>query len=159
MEWRAEYSVGIEEIDKQHQELLRLFSCVEEAVVRNQGWSAIHYSLVEVRQFTEFHFKFEEALMRLYGYPGSAEHAEAHRQILGDVVDIEQASVRTDAKEGLLAFYRHWLITHIQDADRAYAEHIVNGGKVVVPIEFQPNLDTGTKSKQVSILVATAMPS
>ena len=61
-----------------------------------------HPGLVEVRQFTQFHFKFEEALMRLYGYTDSAEHAEAYRKILREVVGIEQASVQKHAEEGVL---------------------------------------------------------
>lgn len=156
MEWRAEYSVGIVEIDSQHKELLRLFSCVEEAVVTRQGWSAIHYGLVEVRQFTQFHFKFEEALMRLYGYTDSAEHAEAHRKILREVVGIEQASVQKHAEEGVLTFFRNWLTDHIQGADRSYSDHILKGGKVVVPGEFMLNPDAGRNSRQAKLSLAAA---
>ncbi|MCX7166838.1 MAG: bacteriohemerythrin [Rhodocyclales bacterium] len=138
MEWRSIYSVGIEEIDNHHKQLLRHFSSIEDAIATSQGWSAIHYGIVEARQFADFHFRFEEALMRLYGYAECDEHAEAHRKILQKIEDIEQSTLQADAAEGLLKFFRDWLLNHIQHADRGYAQHILMGAKVVVPDDFKP---------------------
>lgn len=133
MQWSAAYSVGIEEIDNQHKELLRLFSIVENAVLMKQGWSTIHYGLIAVRDYAQFHFKFEEALMRLYGFPESAGHGKAHEQILKRAEVVERASLQTNTEEEVTRFFRDWLIEHIQGADRAYAQFILAGAPLVPP--------------------------
>lgn len=159
MQWRTEYSVGIEEIDSHHKELLRLFSSIEEMIASGQRWSVIHYRIVEVRQFAQFHFKFEEALMRLFGHPEFEEHAEAHSQILQQVEIVERESLHEDSKEGLLLFFRNWLIGHIQGSDRSYAQHILKGAKVVVPQEFELDPDTANSKKYASLRVVTPLQS
>jgi hemerythrin len=139
MEWSADHSVGIEEIDRQHKELLRLFALIKEAIATDQGWSAIHYGLVEVKRFALFHFQFEEALMRLYGFADCDRHAEAHDDMLRKLESTEHESLQDSTKEEILKFFRDWLVDHIQGADRSYARHILEGAKVVVPQEFRLN--------------------
>ena len=50
MEWKDDYSIGILEIDDQHKLLMRGFSAIEEAIVRNSGWSDTHYAIVTFMQ-------------------------------------------------------------------------------------------------------------
>ncbi len=135
MQWLATYSVGIEEIDKQHKELLRLFSVVEAIVKADGKWSEVHFAIVEVRQFAEFHFRFEEALLRLFGYGKSAEHAAEHRKILDKVMNIERAAVTEESGHDVIRFFRDWLVTHIKDADRDYANFILAGAPVARSVE------------------------
>jgi hemerythrin len=137
MEWTAAFSLGIEEIDRQHKELLRLFSMIEEAIAKDEGWSAIHYGLVEVKNIAQFHFRFEEALMRLYGFPGLTDHGEAHQAIMQKLTATEQESLQSDAKQEMLKFFRDWLFSHIRDDDRAYAEFILGGARVVTAGESE----------------------
>jgi hemerythrin len=139
MEWSADHSVGIEEIDRQHKELLRLFSIIKEAIANDQGWSAIHYGLVEVKRFAHFHFQFEEALMRLYGFAECAQHTATHEKMLHRLESTEHESLQESTKEEILRFFRDWLVDHIHGADRSYARHILEGAKVVVPREFRLN--------------------
>lgn len=139
MEWSPEYSVGIEEIDRQHKELLRLFAVIKNAIASDQGWSTIHYSLVEVKRFAHFHFQFEEALMRLYGFDGYEEHMAAHEKMLHTLESTAHESLQESTKEEILKFLRDWLIDHIHGADRSYARHILEGANVVVPPGFSFN--------------------
>jgi hemerythrin len=132
MEWSADHSVGIEEIDRQHKELLRLFALIKEAIATDQGWSAIHYGLVEVKRFALFHFQFEEALMRLYGFADCDRHAEAHGGTCKKCCILESTaheSLQDSTKEEILKFFSDWLVDHIQGADRSYARHILEGAK------------------------------
>jgi hemerythrin len=130
MKWETAYSVGIEEIDNQHKELLRLFSVVQDTVNADQGWSAIHFSILEVTDFARFHFRFEEALMRLYAFPDFENHCNAHLRILADADRLVGESLRDDASSEVANFLRNWLITHIQGSDRSYAQHILAGATV-----------------------------
>ena len=133
MKWQAESSVGIEEIDNQHKELLRLFSAVEKAVIAGQGWSAIHFGLLEIKHFAQFHFSFEEALMRMYGFAEYEEHSELHRLLLKKMEIVEAESLRKQTRDEVVRFFREWLLDHIQGADRSYAKHILKCAKVIVP--------------------------
>lgn len=136
MQWKPAYSVGIEEIDSQHKELLRLFSIVEEAAGDNQGWSAMHFGLLEVKRFAQFHFRFEEALMRLYGFADYENHAESHGQIVQKMEIVEGNVLRGEARNEVVRFFRDWLVAHIQGTDRSYAQHVLSGAKVVVAKEY-----------------------
>jgi len=136
MEWKADYSVGIEEIDRQHKELLRLFGVIKDAISADEGWSTIHFGLVEVKRFAHFHFEFEEALMRLYGFVGLDEHTATHQQMLHRLESTEHDSLQESTKEDILKLFRDWLLEHINGADRSYARHILAGASVVVPPGF-----------------------
>ena len=131
MQWLAAYSVGIGEIDSQHKELLRLFGAVESTVKAKTNWSEVHLRIVEVRKYAEFHFHFEEALMRLYGYGKAAEHAGEHRKILDKVLQIERAVITETTGDDVIRFFRDWLVNHIKQSDRGYADLILGGAPVV----------------------------
>ncbi len=140
MEWKADYSVGIEEIDRQHKELLRLFGVIKDAISADEGWSTIHFGLVEVKRFAHFHFEFEEALMRLYGFAGRDEHTATHQQMLHRLESTEHDSLQESTKEDILKLFRDWLVEHINGADRSYAHHILAGAGVVPSAGFKPGL-------------------
>lgn len=131
MGWRPEYSNGIEEIDAQHRELLSLFARISESISREESWVDTHYRIVELKDFAGFHFRFEEALLRLFGYPESALHAAMHQNFFHRLAEVEAASVQRDVKEDVLAFLTEWLTNHITSADRSYAAHILGGAKIV----------------------------
>jgi hemerythrin len=130
MKWKDEYSVGIEEIDSQHKELLRLFSVVEDAVKVGQGWSAIHFSILAVTDAARFHFRFEEALMRLYAYPGLEKHRKSHLEILAKADRIVAESLQNNTSDEVATYFRNWLVAHIQGSDRSYSQHILSGATV-----------------------------
>ena len=131
MIWKDTYSLGIEEIDNQHKELLRLFSVVQDALIGGKGWAEIHYALLAVIDFARFHFQFEEALMRLYACPDREAHGKAHQRFLAQASGIAGESLKDRTREDVAEFFRDWLASHIQGADRGYAEHILAGAKVV----------------------------
>jgi hemerythrin len=131
VKWKDEYSIGIDEIDSQHKQLLRLFSMLEEQVRDGQSWSGIHYSIVEMINFARFHFQFEEALMRLYGFADYEEHCAAHRNILVKADSVLGESLQNSTRDDVALFFRDWLVHHIQGDDQSYAQHILSGAKVV----------------------------
>ena len=130
MQWTDEYSVGIEEIDNQHKELLRLFSVVENSIAADQGWSSVHYAILEIKHFVEFHFEFEEAVMRMYDFPDYEQHCLGHSVFVGKMSAIVGKSLKGDNQEKLVAFFFDWLLNHIKMADRDYAQHILAGAKL-----------------------------
>lgn len=131
MEWKDEYSVGIQEIDDQHKHLLVVFSQIERAIRVQRGWMEVFYEVADLKTFAKMHFEIEEVLMRLYGYPDSAEHAEQHRYFFIRLAEIEGRSLDGSVGSELLTFLCDWLKGHIQGADKGYAEHILSGAAIV----------------------------
>lgn len=136
--WSDEYSVGIEEIDAQHKELIVRFAQVQQAIANRQGWSELHFAILGILRYADFHFQFEEALMRMYGYPKLADHIQEHRHILRAAETMIDESLREIALDDVAQFYQSWLATHIQEADRPYAEFILAGHPVVKPAVPSP---------------------
>ena len=131
MEWKDDYSIGILEIDDQHKLLMRGFSAIEEAIVRNSGWSDTHYAIVELIKIAHIHFTFEEALMRIFGFPGTEPHQKEHEHFFAKLDNIERLALKETAKIEIVTFMQDWLATHILANDRAYAKHILSGAQVV----------------------------
>ncbi|HMC13097.1 MAG TPA: bacteriohemerythrin [Gallionellaceae bacterium] len=131
MEWKDEYSVGILEVDNQHKLLLRSFSVIEESLKLNQGWSSTHYAIDELIQLAHMHFSFEEALMRMYGYPGLEVHQREHQHFFAKLDDIERLSLEKHVEMEMVQFLKGWVTSHILGSDQGYTKHIFSGAQLV----------------------------
>src|SRR4051794_26408741 len=78
-EWKPEYSVGINSIDGQHQNLFVLARDLHTAMSSGQGKLAVGRILDRLVHYTATHFAHEERLMEQCQYPGLANHQMEHR--------------------------------------------------------------------------------
>lgn len=131
MEWLPAYSVHIEEIDAQHKELLGHFSAIGAAITQKNSWAETHFEIVALREFAHFHFRFEDALMRLYACPEREQHNRIHQKFFRTLESYEELSLHHQNHREVLTFFETWLLNHIQGDDRAYAQRILSGAKVV----------------------------
>lgn len=123
VEWKADYSVGYDDIDGQHQELFRRFNALIEACRESRGREKVQELLRFLDDYVERHFADEEALMATNGYPGIDDHRKLHdtfRSELGRLKKIlqeEGTSVHliVTTNETVL----QWLINHIRRVDTA----------------------------------------
>lgn len=132
MDWKSEYSVGIDEIDKQHRVLLDYFSLIEDAVAAGGNWSSLHFILIQLHDYARIHFSVEETLMHMFAYPGTADHISLHQGFFAKLKELEQQSLTTDVTKGTVEFLHQWLLQHITGADKGYARHIAGGAPVVL---------------------------
>lgn len=130
MDWKPEYSLGIQEIDDQHQRLLRHFTSIEEAFRDERSWADRHFVIVDLVEFVRFHFEFEEAIMRMFGFAHFDEHRREHASFFTMVEDIERCSLHRSAEERMVGLLRHWLTDHILGSDRGYADLVLSGAPV-----------------------------
>lgn len=131
MDWKSEYSLGIQEIDNQHKLFLLGFSAVEDTIELANGWSSIHFSIVELKALARMHFSFEEALMRLFGFSEIKQHSSEHEHFFAKLEEIENHSLRNSLRTDILEFLHEWLTVHILGVDKDYASHILSGASVV----------------------------
>ena len=124
--WRAAYSVGIPEIDKQHQGLIRLINNLQEAMMAGNGKAALGAILDELIRYTQSHFSYEEAMLQKRGYAGLAAHQQAHRELTRQVIELrqQQKAGKLAVSMEVMQFLKNWLSNHILDRDQAYAREL-----------------------------------
>lgn len=86
--------------------------------------------LAELRQYTEFHFSDEEALMEQISYPGFEAQKRAHSAFVERLVEIDLSEL--DAMDdnqqeylvNLIDFLLAWLSNHILGSDKKIGDYI-----------------------------------
>jgi hemerythrin len=125
MKWTKEFSVGIHDIDVQHQTLSDCIASLENAIVGRERWSAVHIALANLVDFARIHFAVEESLMRIHDYPGLEEHIHEHWQFSEDLKKLKQKALTADVSKEMIAFIRDWLDQHVVESDKRYALHFL----------------------------------
>jgi hemerythrin len=125
--WRPEYSVGIDEIDAQHQELFRRASLFVESLKR-QSRQEIGILLSFLRLYAVTHFGAEEAWMRRARYPGAAEHQKQHDRFIKDILalsDLHEKRRGPGLEAARVAdWLEKWLEHHVTEVDPDLARHL-----------------------------------
>jgi hemerythrin-like metal-binding protein/PAS domain S-box-containing protein len=122
VEWSDELSVGIEFIDDDHKGLFEQFINCQQTSFDDYG--DFGESLEKLSDYTIDHFKREEKIMELCGYPGLANHRQVHRLLLKQFAEKRQHYQKGILSEGaLLVFLNSWLEDHIKTMDRAYVPY------------------------------------
>lgn len=121
MEWKKEYDVGIRDIDEQHRAIARCISSIEHAATRQEGWSTVRLSLVDLADLAQTHFTIEESLMRVHDYPHLEEHARDHKQFLADLKTLQERALATNVPQDGIHSLHEWWDKHIQEHDKLYA--------------------------------------
>ncbi len=123
IEWSDELSVGIQEIDDQHRQLIALLNEFYIAVERGEREEGIRTLFEGVDNYTVFHFSEEEAFMERIGYPDLGPHRETHAMFRREYQAAMERHESGDRKavRDLVAFLFSWLYTHINKTDKRYA--------------------------------------
>lgn len=125
--WRDVYSVYVSEMDNHHKVLFERANKFLEAVNSDKKNKAVNEALSFLIEYTEFHFKEEEALQRKHKYPDHKEHKKEHEQLVKDVLLFKNQMVNNEIRisKKLIEFFKDWIIDHILTKDRKYG-HFLN---------------------------------
>ena len=127
LSWSDSLLIGIEEIDRHHQELIdirnKLVDCCK---LDNAPHSeSFHDILAELFEYSRTHFRAEEALMQSLEYPDIASHKDEHHRFIEHIVDL---SIAVANDPGIhykaLDVLTEWLVTHLFQADLRIRDHI-----------------------------------
>ena len=118
--WTRDIEIGHPEIDKQHKRLFVLGEAVVESMVKSGEHKLAAEQLQAFIVFAQEHFKYEEGLMRLAGYPEAERHVTDHASLLIELIrHCEEVHWGKNTKPaGLNSFLWNWLILHIDITDR-----------------------------------------
>jgi hemerythrin-like metal-binding protein len=125
-EWTDEYSVGITEIDRQHQRLFDIINELHNAFKAGKADLLISETLDKLLLYTKYHFKTEEFLMKEYDFPNIEKHQKMHREFEKIVTDKINEMKRGSKKVPYetMTFLRDWLSGHILGTDKAYFKNL-----------------------------------
>jgi hemerythrin len=128
IEWDERYSVGIQTIDDQHRELLRLInifylSCAGEGESAKASFKLLVRGLIN---YIKYHFAAEEQLLERIKYPDISAHKRQHKEFTRYILEKTENFERGKALSlGNFARYiRDWMITHITLIDKKYTTYI-----------------------------------
>lgn len=131
IKWSDMYSIDDDELDGHHKQLIAYIQLLEDPVEREkrgpEGLQSIVDGLVE---YTDYHFRAEEARMEELDYPDLVAHRDVHRTFIKDIGifkdDFAKASPILAAT--LLTYLKDWLIAHILNTDMHFGDFIKERG-------------------------------
>jgi hemerythrin len=129
LQWRIEYSIGIQEIDDQHKKIIQLVNDLLK-ICRDDNNDGDHESFNQlvgtILEYFKKHFETEENLMLEKNYPQYAEHKKRHDKLLEDVKKMMDKMVHKKQKESLInmvIFLREWFVENIYIIDKQMGEY------------------------------------
>lgn len=126
LEWQDRYSVGVDEIDSDHHEIVSIINKLDEVMSSGKARDGLPSIMGRLVDYTRDHFRREEALMAQYQYPETDQHKETHKKFIAEFGKIQAALVRGNYAISITLFslLRNWLIDHIMVVDRDLGKHI-----------------------------------
>jgi len=130
IQWKDEYSVGIAHIDQDHKKLINLLNKFTVAYDHAMSEEFEKEALNALIDYTKYHFKREEKMMRDNDYPDFIAHQAKHKEMIDQVnsfVDLYNDKGH-DALKDISEFLTVWLISHINGTDKEYSQYLNDRG-------------------------------
>ena len=122
MKWSDDLSVGVGEIDGQHQRLVSLINALHDAMLEKRGKEVLGKVLADLAAYTQYHFSAEEQYMQKFGYGDYAAHRREHQAFVAKVGEFAKGfeEGRLGLSIQVMNFLRGWVATHIRGSDMRY---------------------------------------
>jgi len=126
LEWTPAYSVGHEEIDRQHQVLFDYVNAFHDALEDGVEQDLLVQIFAQVLEYTRFHFRDEEALMAQYAYPDLQRHKQLHQRLVETVMELQESLCAGEENAGprVMGFLKNWLQAHVLGVDKKYRPYL-----------------------------------
>ncbi len=128
--WQENFSVNVEEIDKQHKMLVEMINALHSAMLSNKAQESQKLTVKMMIDYAAQHFALEEKYMKQFSFPGYRLHKEEHDRFSAKAHDLQERMNKAGFVLSLeiLNFLRDWLRDHILKVDKAYSSHFVQNG-------------------------------
>jgi hemerythrin len=134
LQWAKHLSVGVAEIDGQHQLLIEKFNVFMAACKEQRGNDEVYRLFSFLDAYVLSHFADEERLMQQINYPVFNNHREKHLEFRSKVSSFKERLTSEGPHELLIAsaglLMTGWLIEHISVMDRAIGKFVTEQGKL-----------------------------
>jgi hemerythrin-like metal-binding protein len=126
LEWSEHYAVGVAVIDGQHREMLDTVNRLLEGLRDGRDADELVETLRELVRLTEHNIATEERLMQEHGL-ALGHHHDEHQRLLEAIrrfdLPLDAGGLGSSAR-----FLREWLLGHIDENDRPFAEQLRSRG-------------------------------
>ena len=123
---RKHVVLGIPVLDNQHTHLMRItnnlhLACLSDSKNANYRFKQ---AVRETVDFVRLHFKTEEKLMTLSGFPGYRDHEKEHRDFMWEILNRSEQFQKSEEyiPQNFVQFFRDWVEAHIGCCDKAFAD-------------------------------------
>jgi hemerythrin len=128
IEWQEYLSVGVPEIDLQHQQLFAKVNALLKAHERGASDEEVTRLFLFLDTYVVTHFRDEERLMQQLGFPHLPAHREQHQAFVGRIAKLKERLAGEGPTESLVTsagmVLVGWLIEHISGMDRAIGQFV-----------------------------------
>ncbi|HBG21526.1 MAG TPA: hypothetical protein DDY32_20230 [Desulfobulbaceae bacterium] len=128
--WRDEFSVGVDEMDRQHKKLLTMINRLIEEQHTLTDQKTIAELLDGMIDYAQEHFRAEEFLMAEYDYDRKTWQEMRHKEFIDKTLSFMTAADigPNILSVALLDFLSSWLVNHILTEDMQYKEFFRSKG-------------------------------
>jgi len=122
LEWRDEYSLGVEELDYEHKDLFNRLNELHQELRRDSDKDRVARCLGEIYARVNAHFALEENYMREQKYAGYDKHKSQHDNFLDDLREVSDRLISSGIdpaeREALEIKLNTWVLGHFTTTDR-----------------------------------------
>jgi hemerythrin len=135
--WNDIYQIGIEEIDKQHNELFtyvtemyRRFGTISDDALSRKDKLQFIPDIWRLRKHSFTHFIAEEEYMIKSRYPDYFTHKDLHNELITTIFDLENQLIDDEdgLKKELIMSFLEVLIQHVTKYDRKFGDYLRDSG-------------------------------
>lgn len=126
-------SVGILIFDIEHREMLDHLHRLYDGLAENRSERHLRQATAVLSAIAKRHFAHEEDYMQMLNYADYRQHADDHRALSAGLeafmndLFAEDASIERNLA-AVQAFFRWWLLDHILEHDRSFANFLMQKG-------------------------------
>lgn len=124
LKWSDELSVGVSIIDTQHKKLVDMLNEFYDNLNNGSNENNLKKLVQAMVEYSDIHFKTEEAYFIKFEYSGTKEHIHAHEAFkvkAGDMMAKINSGKQIISME-ITGFLRDWLTNHIKIEDKKYID-------------------------------------
>lgn len=129
LQWKDQYSVGIEAVDHEHKELIELINHLADEVLAKGTTLVASAFFGDLIKGISAHFALEERFMRERGYDQLAQHKGDHERLLDEILNImdefegDETVNRAELAKRLDAWFSRHFETHDARLHKALGTH------------------------------------
>ena len=124
IQWKESYRLGIDEIDDLHKKLFEIANRAYELLKNDfvtDKYDRIVSIIEELKDYTVYHFSFEENYMASINYRKLLSHKVIHDDFIAKISEVDLDNVDENQDEylmGILDFVVEWIEQHILGTDK-----------------------------------------
>lgn len=124
IQWTNELSVGVEEIDLQHQKMIEIINKLETPMAQEKEKEVLFGVIKELMAYAKIHFKTEEQYFEQFDYEDSNVHKTQHVSFVKNISKFceDYLSGRGGLTVSIRNYLFNWVVDHIKGSDKKYTD-------------------------------------